>query len=85
MIQARNKNPIRRQIADPKPKIQTKNSYDILSQFPEEDELQDPHAGVQAGKAPSTTTPPPDPPKETNTEDAGDADGDIHMHMNART
>jgi hypothetical protein len=32
----------------------------------------------------NTTTPPPDLLKETNTEDAGDADGDIHMQMNAQ-
>jgi hypothetical protein len=45
MIQLRKKNPTQGQIADPKPRIQTRNAYDILSQLPEEEEIQDPHVG----------------------------------------
>jgi hypothetical protein len=32
----------------------------------------------------NNTTPPLDPLKETNTKDAGDANEDIHMQMNAQ-
>ena len=80
VIQTRRRNPIRRPATDPKPTPQTKNSYDILSQLPEEEDLLDPHAGKQTSQAPSTANPPPDPPRNAHTEEAGEADGDILMN-----
>jgi hypothetical protein len=83
-IQTRKKNPTRKQTADPRPRIQTRNAYDILSQLPEEEEVQDPHAGSQKGKAQNPATPPSDPNKEINAEEKGDVDGDTLMQMDAQ-
>jgi hypothetical protein len=82
-IQSRKKNPPRKQAASPKPGISTKNAYDILSQLPEEAEIQDPHNGTKKGIEPSHT-PPPDQNKETHAEERGDADGDTPMQLDAQ-
>jgi hypothetical protein len=43
MVTGRKKNPPRKQNPDTAPKITTKNSYDILKQLSEDEEIQDPH------------------------------------------
>ena len=54
-IIARKKNPPIKQIPDPMPKISTKNSYEILNQLLEEEEIQDPHKESQQGKEQNQT------------------------------
>jgi len=65
-IQTRKKNPTQRKTTDPRPRISTRNAYDILSQLPEEEEVQDPHAGAQKGKVQNPEPPSSDPNKEIN-------------------
>jgi hypothetical protein len=42
MVTAKKKNPPWKQAPDPSQKISTKNSYEILNQLPEDEEIQDP-------------------------------------------
>ena len=55
---ARKKNPPRKQILDPKPKISTKNSYEILNQLLEDEEIQDPHEPQQVKGKNQNPSPP---------------------------
>lgn len=84
MIQTRKKNPPQKQEASPKPGISTKNTYDILSQLLEDEEIQDLHIGSQKGKDLSSILPPSGLNKETNAEEKGDADGDTLMQLDAQ-
>jgi hypothetical protein len=47
IVTGRKKSPPRKQNPDPKPKISTKNSYEILNQLLEDEEIQDPHKEQQ--------------------------------------
>jgi hypothetical protein len=80
-VTAKKKNPPRKQIPDPRPKISTKNSYEILNQLPEDEEIQDPHKEPQQVKGKNQNPPPPPHPNhEIYTEERGDAD---RRHPNA--
>jgi hypothetical protein len=82
-IQTRKKNPPRKQAAGPKPVIQTKNTFDILSQLPEEAKIQDPHKGAKQDTGPSPT-PTPVQNQETHGEEGKEADGDTPMQLDAQ-
>jgi hypothetical protein len=49
-VTSRKKNPPKKQQSDPKPTILTKNSYEILNQLPEDEEIQDPHTDKTTGE-----------------------------------
>jgi len=76
---ARKKNPPRKQIPYPKPKISTKNSYEILNQLPKDEEIQDPHNELQEGKGKNLTPSSTGLNSEIYLEERGDIDGDILM------
>jgi hypothetical protein len=84
MIQTRKKNPPRKQTANPRTRIQTREAYDILSQLPEDEEIQDPHDRPQKGKDQNPTLSPSDPNKEINAEEKGDANGYTLMQMDTQ-
>jgi hypothetical protein len=56
-VTGRKKNPPRKKNPDPGPKILTKNSYEILNQLPEDEEIQDPHKAKHQEKGKSQATP----------------------------
>jgi hypothetical protein len=62
----------------------TRNAYDILSQVPKDEEIQEPYDGLQKGKDQNPTLSPSCPNKEINAEEKGDANGDTLMQMEAQ-
>jgi hypothetical protein len=76
--------PPRRQITDHKPKILTKNAYDILSQLSEDEEIQDPHEGLQKNKDQNPIPSYSGPNKEIHADEKGDGDGDTLMQVDAQ-
>lgn len=83
-VTARKKNPPRKQNPDPKPKISTKNSYEILNQLPEDEEIQDLHKEQQQGKGKNQTPSSCGPNREIHPEERGDVDGDTLMQLDDR-
>jgi hypothetical protein len=47
MVTAKKKHPPRKQVPDLRQNIKTKNSYEILNQLPEDEEIQDLHKELQ--------------------------------------
>jgi hypothetical protein len=78
------KNTPRRQTTDPKPRILTRNAYDILSQLPKDEEIQDPHEGLQKSKDQNPIPSSSSPNREINADEKGDADGDTLMQVDAQ-
>jgi len=83
-VTSRKKNPPRKQNPDPKRKIVTKNSYDILNQLPKDEEIQDPHKEQQQGKGKNQTPSSSGPNREIHSEERGDVDGDTLMQLDDR-
>jgi hypothetical protein len=83
-VAAKKRNPPRRQIPDPRQKITTKNSYEILNQLPEDEEIQDPHKDSQQAQGDIPNPSPPPQSRETYTEERGDGDGDTPMQLDDR-
>jgi hypothetical protein len=83
-VTGRKKNPPRKKNPDPKPKISTKNSYEILNQLPEDEEIQDPHKEQQQGKGKNQTPSSSSPNHEINPEERGGIDGDTLMQLDDR-
>ena len=84
MVAAKKRNSPTRQIPDPRQKITTKNSYQILNQLPKDEEIQDPHKELQQAHGDIPNPPPPPQSCETYTEERGDGDGDTPMHSDNR-
>jgi hypothetical protein len=83
-ITSKRRNPPRKKIPDSSQKIATKNSYEILDQLPEEEEIQDPHKDPQQKQKNSPNINPIPTTGETHTEDRGEGDGDTPMLIDDR-
>ena len=75
------KNPPRRQVPDPRKKITTKKSYEILNQLPEDEEIQDLHKESQHAQGETKNPPPPRLNYEIYTKERGDRDGDTPIQL----
>jgi hypothetical protein len=80
-VTGRRKNPSRKQNQSTIPKIPTKNSYDVLNQLPEEEEIQNPHQATMQAKGKSTEVPNTTQSKETTHATQTGTDGDTTMLM----
>jgi hypothetical protein len=83
-VTSKRRNPPKKQTTDPKQNIATKNSYEILEQLPEEEEVQDPHKNPQQPQAKGTQPNPSPQNDETHLEERGEGDGDTPMMLDDR-
>jgi hypothetical protein len=83
-VASRRRNPPKKQAANVKQTIATKNAYEILEQLPEEEEIQNPHKTTQQQPI---REPNPDPDQRTEeppTEEKGEGDGDTPMLLDEK-
>ena len=83
-VTSRRQNPPRKQIPDTSQKIATKNSYEILDQLPEEEEIQDPHRDPPQKSTNSPNINPNSATGKIHTEDRGEGDEDTPMLIDDR-
>jgi hypothetical protein len=62
----------------------TKNAYNILSQLSEDEEIQDPHEGLQKNKDQNPIPSYSGPNKEIHVDEKGDGYGDTLMQVDAQ-
>jgi hypothetical protein len=82
-VQLRKRIPPRKPATGPKSAIPTKNTFDILSQLPEEADIQDPHKTAKQNTG-SNPTPTPDQHQETPGETGDQTEGDTPMQLDAQ-
>jgi hypothetical protein len=80
-VTGRKKNHPRKKNLDPKPKMSTKNSYGILNQLSEDEQIQDLHKEQKQGKGNNQTPSSSGPNHEINPEERGGVDGDTLMQL----
>jgi hypothetical protein len=83
-VASKKRNPPRRQTQGQTQNLVTRNSYEILNQLPEEEEILDPHKNLQQSQEKPLNPTPPPKSQEPNTEDRGEGDGDTPMQLDER-
>jgi hypothetical protein len=81
-VTSRKKNLPRKQNPGTAPKISTKNSYDILNQLLEDEEIQDPHKEKNQEKGKGQASPSPTQNQEATLGHKPGTNGDIQMQLN---